>query len=91
MYNYYGIFRMTNSNTGTTSYDGFSIQQYNYDLTFTQHENGKILWQLPQQGKVWMLPGGRLGIGDTTVGYRLAVGGAARVTGRMSVGGNLSV
>ena len=88
--NYYGIFRMTNGNTGTSYSDGFSIQQDNHDLTFTQHENGFVLWSLPQNGKVWMLKGGRVGIGDTTAGYKLAVGGAARITGNLSVGGNIT-
>ena len=88
---YIGTFRMTNGNTGMSSGDGFSIEQLNYDLTFSQHEDGFVLWQLPQSGKIWMLPGGRLGIGDTTTGYRLAVGGAVKTTGRINVGGSVIV
>ncbi len=88
--NYTGIFHMTNGNTGTTTDDGFSIIQYDYDVVFRQHENGIFWWELPGNGKVWMLKNGRVGIGDTTVGYKLSVGGNANVTGNLNVVGNIT-
>ncbi len=88
---YLTIVRITNTNTGTSDIDGFSIKQYNYDVTFRQHENGLVLFQ-NDNGMITMTRGGCLSVGDSvTAGYKLDVNGRARIRGNTLITGTASI
>ncbi len=88
---YLTIVRITNTNTGTSDIDGFSIKQYNYDVTFRQHENGLVMFQ-NNSGMITMTRAGGLSIGDSvTAGYKLDVNGNSRLRGNAVVSGNTSI
>lgn len=93
---------MTNPNSGTTSTDGFLLQQQNWDIRFLQRENGYMLFQTPG-GRMILSATGRFGHGDTISTHMFNVQGTARfasdvkmaqalnVDGAITAGGNVTV
>ena len=85
--NYETVLHVTNSNTGVTSTDRFSIDQYNSDITIRQFEEGSVSL-LGYNGQGFTLgANGFLGVGTATPSYRLHVVGDGYVYGDMAVTG----
>ena len=84
---YETVVHVTNGNTGTTATDGFSIDQYNGNVTIRQFEEGSVSL-LGYNGQGFTLgANGFLGIGTATPSYRLHVVGDGYVYGDMAVTG----
>ena len=80
-YDYNTVFHITNTNTGATAADGFSISQYNYDVTIRQFDEGYIQL-LGYTGRGFTLASdGSIGIGTTNPAHSLHVVGDSYIQG----------
>lgn len=89
-FNYKPIIHITNPNIGTNETDGFSIIQYNEDVTLRQFESGSLQFLTPGGGII-ISSTGKVGIGNVNENYKFNVTGSARITGSTSINGNLFV
>ena len=81
---YQTLLHMTNSATGTTLHDGFTLKQYDDQLTFIQHEQSSMRFETPGGGFV-LDKHGNMGIGGCVQGYRLNVDGSFRVASHAQI------
>ena len=89
--NYETVFHLTNVNTGTSSTDGLSVSQYNYDVTIRQFDEGSLSL-LGYTGRGFTLtPDGSIGIGITAPAHSLHVLGDSYLQGETTVHGIFNV
>ena len=89
-FDYRNTFLMTNPNTGIYRYDGFLVEQFNYDVSLKQQEMGYMKFQTP--GGSFMLTGtGRFGFGDTSSTHLFNVQGTARFGSAVTLAQSLTV
>lgn len=84
------LYRMTNNNTGTSSTDGFVIDQFNYNVTLQQYEEGNLTLR-NHNAQLILSPNGKVGIGAVNSGYHFNVSGSANITSSLHVGYNMTV
>ncbi len=87
---YNTTFLMTNPNSGSTSTDGFLLQQQNWDIRFLQREHGYMLFQTPG-GRMILSATGRFGHGDTVATHAFNVQGTARFGSNVKMSRSLTV
>lgn len=89
-YDYQTIFHVTNTNTGVGSRDGFTIDQYNGDVTIHQYEQSNISLFGYNGTGFTLTPSGFFGLGTVSPTSRLHVNGDAHIEGNTSVVGTFS-
>ena len=86
---YQTIFHITNTLTGTTPVDGFTIDQYDGMVTIHQYENSPLHLLGSSNKGLTLLPNGNIGIGTTQPEAPLHVDGNVKAT-HLSTGGHVS-
>ena len=81
-YHYRTVLHMTNSATGTSLSDGFTLTLYDEEMTLAQREQADMRFETPG-GAMVLNAQGNLGLGSAYSGYRLNVVGKARFTGNV--------
>ena len=81
---------LTNSATGMTANDGFSLRLYDSQMSLVQHEQAGISFETPG-GELLLDKYGNVGVGAIHQGYRLNVAGASRFTGAVAMQSSLTV
>lgn len=87
---YQTLLHMTNSATGTTLQDGFTLKQYDDQLTFTQHEQSSMRFETPG-GAFELNAYGNVGVGASHQNHRFNVEGTSRFTGAVTMQSSLTV
>lgn len=83
---------LTNTNTGTSAYDGLLIKQSDLEVLIKQQEAGDFkIVNSNSTGKFIMTSTGNFGIGNVSEGIKFNVAGNARFTGAVNMLSGLSV
>jgi len=86
-FNYSNTFLMTNPNTGTTANNGFTISQFNKEITLRQQEEDNFkIFGTEEKGLV-IAPNGNITVGKTAsnANYQLYVDGSIASKGNISI------
>lgn len=87
---YQTLLHMTNTTTGATKNDGFTLKQYDNQLTFIQHEQSSMRFENPA-GSFELNAYGNVGVGASHQNYRFNVEGTSRFTGAVTMQSSLTV
>lgn len=86
---YQTLLHMTNTTTGATKNDGFTLKQYDNQVEFIQNEAADVRFVMPG-GTTILKENGQVGLGTVAEGYRFTVGGKARFSGDVHTDQKLS-
>ena len=87
---YQTLLHMTNTTTGATKNDGFTLKQYDNQLTFIQHEQSSMRFENPA-GSFELNAYGNVGVGASHQNHRFNVEGTSRFTGAVTMQSSLTV
>ena len=87
---YQTLLHMTNTTTGATKNDGFTLKQYDNQLTFIQHEQSSMRFENPA-GSFELNASGNVGVGASHQNHRFNVEGTSRFTGAVTMQSSLTV